>query len=63
MNAHIYDALVHERMRDALASAERVRRVREALRAAAEQAERVRFQPPPRHEEIEAEELVLAGHR
>ncbi|HEX2308211.1 MAG TPA: hypothetical protein VHI14_07830 [Jatrophihabitantaceae bacterium] len=62
MNSHIYSVLVRERMRDAEEAAERARRIREARRTT-KRREPVPVEPLPRHEEIEAEEPVLAGHR
>jgi hypothetical protein len=62
VNSHIYGVLVRERMRDTEEAAERRRRIREARRAT-ERREPVHVEPMPRHEEIEAQEPVLAGHR
>jgi hypothetical protein len=63
VNVHIYDALVRERMRDVEEAVERVRRIREALSASTTRPTPVRVEPVPRHEELEAEEPVLAGRR
>jgi hypothetical protein len=62
VNSHIYSVLVRERMRDAEVAAERARRVREVRRTTTRH-EPIPVEPLPRHEEIEAEEPVLAGHR
>jgi hypothetical protein len=63
VNVHIYDALVHERMRDAEEAAARVRRVREARGTSTKRPVTVRLAPLSGHEELEAKELVLAGQR
>jgi hypothetical protein len=63
VNVHFYNALVRERMRDAEEAAERVRRIREARSTSTKRPAPVRVEPVPRHEELEAEEPVLAGHR
>jgi hypothetical protein len=63
MNVHLYDALARERMRDAEGAAERVRRIREARGTSTKRPAPARVEPVSRHEELEAEEPVLAGHR
>jgi hypothetical protein len=63
VNVHFYDALVHERMRDAEEAAERFRRIREARSTSTKRPAPVRVELVPRHEELEAEQPVLAGHR
>jgi hypothetical protein len=61
VNSHIYKVLARERMRDAEEAAERTRQIREARRRS-KRRQPVYVEPQPRHEEIEAEEPVLAGN-